>query len=562
MKPTKKTRKKTVAAKKRKMFLEKTPAHAHHRHIRMIPWTMGALAVFYLVSLLGIISFFPEVFSTPNSFAKRNNAEKSTETLREGRLKNTFDTASEKLNSLENIVISPEKYENITGDTKTQEEVKREIADIAPKMKFIDKKDSDVFHGDEILSASVPLAQKIHFFLIKKESLTEQYLGSAKKIKDDIWKHKFSTLNIPNGKYKLLGKITNQFGTYESDPLTIEIFNKSTEQENATSSKSSTAESTKIKDESAEKKNGSVQNQNMEEVRKKIVDRSQKQKEKEQNDQADEKTGQTVQKEQNDQVDQKSQIAQNKKNATVAGQLSKSIDSDLDGVSDEEEKRVGTDANSADTDKDGYPDGDEIKKGYNPLKSASDSSGKIVFESPKEKGVIRTELMSIASVEMKNDNQEEKETKKEKKLVLQGKGLPNSFVTLYIYSETPTIITVMTDENGNWTYEMDKDIQNGQHEAYVAITDNSGHITAKSEPFFFVKTAQAATQNSPEEKSLQNAIANQSPVTVSGTKHMLVVGTIIIISLFTSIGCIGLYLVYRYHYKNDPVIHYNYLIEK
>jgi len=44
-----------------------------------------------------------------------------------------------------------------------------------------------------------------------------------------------------------------------------------------------------------------------------------------------------------------------------------SLDSDQDGLSDEEEIFYGTDKNNPDSDGDGYLDGDEVKKSYNPL---------------------------------------------------------------------------------------------------------------------------------------------------------------------------------------------------
>lgn len=44
------------------------------------------------------------------------------------------------------------------------------------------------------------------------------------------------------------------------------------------------------------------------------------------------------------------------------------LDSDQDGLSDEEEKTMGTDPRNADSDKDGYSDGSEVKGGYDPLK--------------------------------------------------------------------------------------------------------------------------------------------------------------------------------------------------
>ncbi len=46
------------------------------------------------------------------------------------------------------------------------------------------------------------------------------------------------------------------------------------------------------------------------------------------------------------------------------------LDSDQDGLSDEEEKAIGTDPFNPDTDGDGYSDGIEYRSGYNPLKPA------------------------------------------------------------------------------------------------------------------------------------------------------------------------------------------------
>lgn len=45
-------------------------------------------------------------------------------------------------------------------------------------------------------------------------------------------------------------------------------------------------------------------------------------------------------------------------------------DSDKDGLSDEEEKKLGTDPKKADTDGDGFLDGQEVKGGYDPLRAA------------------------------------------------------------------------------------------------------------------------------------------------------------------------------------------------
>ena len=49
---------------------------------------------------------------------------------------------------------------------------------------------------------------------------------------------------------------------------------------------------------------------------------------------------------------------------------SNNVDSDKDGLTDHEEKNLGTDPNKADTDGDGFLDGQEVKNAYDPLKAA------------------------------------------------------------------------------------------------------------------------------------------------------------------------------------------------
>jgi hypothetical protein len=58
----------------------------------------------------------------------------------------------------------------------------------------------------------------------------------------------------------------------------------------------------------------------------------------------------------------------------------------------------------------------------------------------------------------------------------------------------PIIVTVTTDENGNWVYDLDKTLVDGKHEVYVAINDDEGKIVAQSVPtLFFVEEAQAVS---------------------------------------------------------------------
>jgi|GEM_PF-1559142 len=591
----------------KKVSRQKAKNSSHH--LRIIPWTMAALAAFYLMSLIAIIRIYPEIFTVPSSYAEdqvltTNSVSVEQQTLPDvdsikSKLKSIVngyggkifkedftiefsfpqeyisridfllkkDDASDgaifpaekkdgdkwtsriKIGDLENdgyhlfskiradfpfentwtyetprvsvTIKNPEiatQDTTSTGTNNTQTDSTSETTttqsdsgniDISPDHKFLEPRGGASLSGKRVIAGAVPGAGGVEYYIIKKGSLTERYLGKARKTDAGRWKLEIDTVNIPNGEYKLFPKVSNSYGKYKGSGITIFIKNEASNSTTASSVDENEAEAAK------------------EEIR-------------------EENQTETAKKHDDDSDDS---------NKTIAGKLSKNIDSDQDGISDEDEKRIGTDPNSADTDKDGYMDGDEVKNGYDPLKSAKDGPDKIVFESPKEKGEVKADLIKVESIESAT-------SENTAGFQLKGKGLSNSFITIYIYSETPTIVTVMTDENGNWAYTMDKNLDDGQHEAYVAITDNEGHITAKSEPFLFVKTAQAVTEASAEEIALRNTAAVQSPVVASRSKQVAVIGFVILISLFTSIACIGLYLVYHFHHKKESAVHKDYLAEK
>ena len=166
------------------------------------------------------------------------------------------------------------------------------------------------------------------------------------------------------------------------------------------------------------------------------------------------------------------------------------LDSDHDGVSNYDEIHIyGTDSQSADTDGDGYSDRAEITTGFDP--KDPDLQAAIIYENPKDSGEIKKDLLTVAAITIAETKTEDKK-QAISKVSFKGKGLPNSFVTIYIFS-TPTVITVKTDDEGNWEYLLDKELDNGNHEMYVAMTDNAGKILAKSNAIPFVKEANAIT---------------------------------------------------------------------
>lgn len=163
-------------------------------------------------------------------------------------------------------------------------------------------------------------------------------------------------------------------------------------------------------------------------------------------------------------------------------------DPDIDRLSNNDEVRYGTDPLNPDADGDGKLDGDEVASGSDPLKySKTGKEDEIIFESPKKAGEIKADIYKVENVELTDLGEGKKGLK------VSGKGPANSYVTVYIYSGNPIIVTVKTDSNGDWTYTIDKELEEGNHEVYVAVTNNSGAIQAKSKPLPFIKTAQAVT---------------------------------------------------------------------
>jgi len=158
-------------------------------------------------------------------------------------------------------------------------------------------------------------------------------------------------------------------------------------------------------------------------------------------------------------------------------------DTDQDGLPDKEEIRLGTDPLIADSDGDGYLDGIEIKTGFDPLDPSP--ADKIVYQTPEKTEAPISEKYKIEKVErvILKGNREG--------LKIIGKGVPNTFVTIYVYSSEPLILVTKTDEMGNFVYILDKPLSEGPHRIYVAITNNKGEIVERSEAFHFIKTPTA-----------------------------------------------------------------------
>lgn len=212
-------------------------------------------------------------------------------------------------------------------------------------------------------------------------------------------------------------------------------------------------------------------------------------------------------------------------------------DPDSDDLANKDEFRYNTNPLAADTDGDDFPDGKEVRDGFNPLlASRGDKNDQITYESPKETGTVEKELFAVGNVEAVSSEA----NAEEKVLKLSGTGPANTLINVFVYSELPTILTVKTDADGNWSYTLEKSLDDGEHEVYVAVTDNAGKITAKSEPLAFVKTAQAATVIPPAEAAEQEA--STSPVEKRKMSDMLLLAGAVVLAVLSALALIGFLL--------------------
>lgn len=225
------------------------------------------------------------------------------------------------------------------------------------------------------------------------------------------------------------------------------------------------------------------------------------------------------------------------------------IDQDGDGISSYDETVLyGTDPRSPDTDGDGVLDGNELLARTNPRGDLVDRTAStttvgetVQFEDPKQEGVLRPELLAVSEVlPFATSTIETGETKIDK-IMIRGRAIPNSFITLYIFSD-PIVVTVKTDADGAWSYILDKELPDGSHQVITAITDRGGKILAKSEPLPFVKQAAAITVGN----DVFAPQVAQSPGFFS-TPSLIALAALIIGVLGVALSLIG----FAVHHKQD-----------
>jgi len=454
----------------------------------------------------------------------------------------------------------------------------------------------DVYSDFYKVTVTVAAASQVEIFASPALATQEQYLGSAVLKPDNVWSLRFREDNLPTNTYDVYAAVTTEYGTFMSDfkqliidrvvatasttPITtapalrtvydlqpdedpvVAIEELAEQFEEAVSETENLGEDQGAVDSAAVVENDTatvtptiraavVLEEYTEELRTEldrlsVAIRSDDAEAVERiesridtfvtNTIADEELEETVKLEIAEQV--KEAVAKTEKNVERTNELitqrtgaDASRDTDNDGVTDFDEINLfNTDPESADSDGDGFNDGVEILGGFDP--SNAEAEAVLQFESPKTAGVVREDVLKVTSVTTATLPEERiKNTPAE--ALISGKALPNSYVTLYIFS-TPVIVTVRTEADGSWVYRFDKELEDGEHEVYVGVTDNAGKIVAKSEPFTFVKEAEAF---SPIEVTALATVAPQAPAQNLFSEYL------IYLVLSISVVAIGLVLI-------------------
>jgi len=213
-------------------------------------------------------------------------------------------------------------------------------------------------------------------------------------------------------------------------------------------------------------------------------------------------------------------------------------DSDQDGIVDFDEVNLyGTDPNKADSDKDGTPDGAELLASTDPTASTTAGAVPTAFEDPRTRGKAAEVTLIVAEIVVNATSTDASGVGHISSMTLSGRAPANSFLTLFIYSD-PIVVVVKADEFGSWTYTLDKELPDGSHEVYAAVTDSGKRVLARSTPLPFVQTASAITVG-----SVELLPGNEGAPTFfggSGIVTMLIFFVVIVVVVMIVLGTIGL----------------------
>ena len=112
------------------------------------------------------------------------------------------------------------------------------------------------------------------------------------------------------------------------------------------------------------------------------------------------------------------------------------------------------------------------------------------IKNPKEEGPVLKDIFSVNDLVVQEKIYREDGSEDIAKLAISGFGPINSLIFLFLYSD-PIMVYTETDSNGMWNYILEAELEDGNHEIYVASVDRAGNIIARSNAIPFVKEAAA-----------------------------------------------------------------------
>lgn len=486
-----------------------------------------------------------------------------------------------------------QEKENV--EQKTQSAERTASVNPTPKALFLAPGDGEVITETTKIELKVENAQSVEFYIQRPEDMLPIYLGQGSK-KENRWRLELRPLGIPNGEYELFAQITNDIGQYNSGKkkITVKARVKHDTQKDAVVREEVKQASQEIKNQEAAIETAKqevmesgveapvvedfVETVSREQTLEKQITKATKessaiesavsQTEEEINQLPGNPVGlvkedkQAILKShQSKKAETEKRIAVSKSSLKEAKEKKEEIktsvsaekqnelqkleelvigiekakteqtqfltkDTDQDGLTDQEEIRLGTSPVNPDSDEDGFLDGTETQAGYDPLKLGPDD--KVIYQDPQKVPPQKTDTYKVERIE----KIEILDGRSGLKFV--GQAIPNSFVTLYVFS-LPLIVVVKADSNGRWEYTLDKPLPDGEHKVYAAVTNNRGQVEARSEVFVFYKAGEKVFRifQSPE-------AALVSPAAVLQKSFGFLIVSIVMLALGIALTIIGI----------------------
>lgn len=123
-------------------------------------------------------------------------------------------------------------------------------------------------------------------------------------------------------------------------------------------------------------------------------------------------------------------------------------------------------------------------------------------------------------------------------LKISGQTFSNKVITILIYS-SPIVVTVKTDANGVWSYQLEKPLSPGKHIVYTVVPRVGGGKVRSEVSSFFISPVYAASTN------------NESLVLASATSDEPLKRFALITATVVAVGVAGLLLTFRFFKKKD-----------